>query len=430
VTTYDSAVEPDALDDLFGEPVVPPVADVPPAGQTADPHAALLARLSARPARQRRRRRPVLRRAITAAMSFTLLLGISAFTVARVVYAKYNGQIKHVAALERHDPNIRHAALQLHAENFLIIGSDTRQGEGAGFGNAAGARADTTILVHLSAGHHKATVISFPRDSWVHIPACKAADGSVVAAHDEMFNSAFSVGGPQCTVATVQELTGIAVTHYVEIDFSGFKKVVDALAGVSICSPRAVDDPKSHLHLKPGVNHLGGAQALAFVRARETLGDGSDLGRIRRQQMFLGAVLRQAMSGSLFSDPVRLTDVLDAITKAITLDTGTTLGDLRKLASSLSGLNPKKVDFYTAPIANRDYSPPGTGLTGKVLLDPVQGRVLYDSVIQDTGAPVKHAPASKPSASHAPRSSHPTGSASTSAVPAPDTNAATASCSL
>jgi LCP family protein required for cell wall assembly len=414
VTTYDSAVEPDVLDDLFGDPVVPPITEpsaaeltrvTPPvAVRRGDPHAELLARLAARPPRRRRRRRPMLRRAITAATSFTLLLAISAATVARIAYAKYNGQIRHVAALERQDPHIRTPALQLHAENFLIIGSDTRKGEGSGFGNAAGARADTTILVHLGAGHHKATVISFPRDSWVHIPACKAADGSTVAAHDEMFNSAFSIGGPQCTVATVQELTGIAVTHYVEIDFSGFEKVVDALGTVSICSPASVDDPKSHLRLVRGINHLGGAQALAYVRARETLGDGSDLGRIRRQQMFLGAVLRQAMSGSLFSNPVRLTDFLDAATRSITLDTGTSLADLRKLASSLGGLNPKKVDFYTAPIANRDYSPPGTGLTGKVLLDPVAGRVLYDSVIQDAGTPAPTKPSASATATRPSRS--------------------------
>jgi LCP family protein required for cell wall assembly len=257
----------------------------------------------------------------------------------------------------------------------------------------------------------------------VQIPSCKAADGSVIAAHHDMFNAAFSIGGPACTVATVQELTGIAVTHYVEIDFSGFKKVVDALGRISVCSPEAVDDEKSHLKLHAGMNKLNGTQALAYVRARESLGDGSDLGRIKRQQMFLGAVLRQAMSGALFSNPVRLTDFLDAATRSITLDNGTTLSDLRKLASSLGGLDPKKVDFYTAPIANRDYSPPGTDLSGKVLLDDAQGRLLYDSVIDDkTLVAATPTPAASSATSRPP--------ATTTPAPRPNGNAATASCSL
>ena len=126
----------------------------------------------------------------------------------------------------------------------------------------------------------------------------------------------------------MQKLTGIAVTHFVEIDFAGFKTMVDALGTVTDLQPETVDDPNSGLTLHKGNNPLDGAQALAYVRARETLGDGSDLGRIKRQQLFLGVVLRQALSGTLLTNPVRLTVFLDAATKAITVDTGTTFGDL------------------------------------------------------------------------------------------------------
>ena len=363
----------------------------------------------------------MLRRIVIVATSFTLLLGVSAGALATYAYQKYNGQLKRVNALQLHDTNIRKPQLQLNAENFLIIGSDTRAGQGVGYGNEAGARSDTTILVHLSAGHRRATIISFPRDSWVQIPSCKAADGSVVAAHQELFNSAFSVGGPTCTIATVQLLTGLAVTHFIEIDFSGFKDIVNALGTVTMCSPVAVDDPESKLHLHPGNNPLDGTQALAYVRARYTIGDGSDLGRIKRQQMFLGTVLRKALSGSLLSDPIALTHFLDAATKAITIDRGTTFGDLRKLATSLSGLNPKRVVFYTAPIANRDYSPPGTAYSGKVQLDAAKGRVLYDSIINDTDLVTP-----KPSTSS---STTPASKPSTSS-PAADTNAGDVACSL
>jgi LCP family protein required for cell wall assembly len=335
---------------------------------------------------RRRKRRPVLRRTLLSAVSFAVLLAMVTVGVIAYVYQKYDGQIRRIAALQTSDPNIKNAAKQLHAENFLIIGSDTREGADSGFGSVAGQRSDTTIVVHLSADHRRATVISIPRDAWVDIPTCTASDGSTVAEHHEMFNSAFSIGGARCTIATVQKLTGIAVTHYLQIDFVGFKRVVSALGTVTICSPSAVYDPNSHLRLHAGNNKLNGKQALHYVRARETLGDGSDLGRIKRQQQFLGVVLRQAMSGSLLSNPMRLANFLDATTKAIVVDKGTSFDDLRTLASSLHGLNPKRVVFYTAPIANRDYSPPGTDYSGKVLLDAKKGAALYRTIIADTSA--------------------------------------------
>jgi LCP family protein required for cell wall assembly len=333
--------------------------------------------------RRRRRGRSTIWRATTTAVAFTVLLVLGAAGLTGYVYEKYNHQITRVAVLSTHDPAIREAARQQNAENFLIIGSDTRAGADAKYGNVAGARSDTTILVHLSPDRSKATVISIPRDSWVDIPQCASSHG-VLAAHKDMFNSAFSSGGPACTIATVQRLTGIAVTHFIEIDFSGFESMVNAMGSVTICSPQKVYDPGSGLRLKVGDNRLNGTQALSYVRARETLGDGSDLGRIKRQQLFLGAVLRQAMNGSMLTNPTRLTSFLNAATKAITVDKGTTFADLRTLATSMQGLNPKRVTFYTAPIADQNYTPPGTNMTGRVLLDDVKGRVLYDSVIHDT----------------------------------------------
>lgn len=418
-------------------------------------HEALLARLRDRSApdspraghrrhRGRRRRTPsTLYRASLSAVAFTLLLVLSAAGLAGVAYTKFNGQITRVAVLQTHDPNIRDAVRQQGAENFLIIGSDTRSGANAQFGNVAGARSDTTILVHLSPDHAKATVISIPRDSWVEIPDCTQADGAIVQAHHDMFNAAFALGGPACTIATVQKLTGIAVTHFVEIDFSGFERMVDAMGRVTICSPQAVVDPNSGLRLRSGENRLDGTQALAYVRARESLGDGSDLGRIKRQQIFLGAVLRQAMHGSLISDPGRLTRFLDAATKAITVDKGTSFGDLRTLATSMQGLDPRRVTFWTAPIADPDYSPPGTSMTGKVLLDDVAGRALYDSVIEDrkpvlvknvggrtvlvSPAPTRTAP--KPGTT-SPTTKAAAAPAPKTATPTPNGNAGDRTCSL
>ena len=372
------------------------------------------------------RRAPLWRRVLLVGLTFVVTLALTGAGIAGYLYRKYDSRLHRVAVLAVHDPHIRQPARQLHAENFLVIGSDSRAGTGSQYGHVAGARSDTTMLVHLSPNHSTATVVSIPRDSWVGIPACTATDGRKVAAHHDMFNSAFSLGGPACTIATVQALTGIAVTHFVEIDFRGFEKVVDALGTVTICSPEAVNDPNSKLHLKAGDNSLDGAEALAYVRARETLGDGSDLGRIKRQQMFLATVLRQALSGPLLADPGRLTSFLDAVTDAITVDKATSLGDLRELATSLHGLNPSKVAFYTAPIANRDYAPPGTGLSGKVLLDAQKGQVLYDEIIGDKlPAPAPHT--STPGTAGSSPGPSPS---SSPGAPRPDLTASEHTCSL
>jgi LCP family protein required for cell wall assembly len=318
------------------------------------------------------------------ALAFSLLLGGSAIAATGYEYHHLNANIKRVNVLQTGDVSIRDASQQLNADNFLIIGSDSRAGDQAQYGaDVGGQRSDTTILIHLSPDRAHAIGISIPRDSWVDIPACAGTNGKTIAEHMAMFNSAITDGGPACTIATVQKLTGIEVTHYVDVDFDGFKAMVNALGSVTVCSPEVVSDPNSGLKLVKGTNVLDGDQALAYVRARDTLGDGSDLGRIKRQQRFLGIVLRQALSGSLLSNPVRLTSFLEAATKAITLDSGTSFGDLQTLTSSLHGLNPANVVFYTAPIKNPNYTPPGTSMTGRVLLDPVVGRVLYDDVIND-----------------------------------------------
>jgi LCP family protein required for cell wall assembly len=399
-----------------------------------------------------RARHSLLLRALVTAGAFTVTLALTGVAIAGALYAKYDHQLHRVAVLQQHDPNIREATRQLTAENFLVIGSDSRAGLSRSFGIVPGARSDTTMLVHIAPDHTKATIISIPRDSWVQLPACRNTQGKTVAAHADMFNAAFAIGGAACTIATVQKLTGIAVTHYVELNFSGFQAMVNAIGAVTVCSPEAVYDPGSGLRLRKGDNHLGGAQALAYVRARESLGDGSDLGRIKRQQMFLGDVLRQAMSGPILSNPARLTSFLDAATKAITIDKSTSIGDLRTLATSLRGLDPAHVTFYTAPIADPNYSPPGTTMTGRVLLDAKRGQLLYDSVINDkqpvwvtgdgssttvvagpSGAPTPGAPTPGAPTSGAPTSGAPTSGSSAppaAALPKPNLNAAQQTCSL
>lgn len=350
-------------------------------------------------------------RIIAASVGFTLVLIGASAAVGKVGYDHLNNQVTHDSrVLDTKDPRIVRPELQLHAANYLVIGSDTRVGQ-TGFGNTPGGGSDTTMLVHLSPDHTKATVISIPRDSWVTVPECKDGKGVVHPEHKALFNSAFNTGGAACTISTVQRLTGIAITHYVEINFNGFRSVIDALGTVTVCSPTAVNvnDHYSHITLKAGDNKLDGAQALEYVRLRHGVADGSDLSRIKRQQRFLGAVLREARGGALLSNPGKLTSFLNAATKAVTVDDKTSILDLKTLFDSLRGLDPKHVTFYTAPIARANYDPnnPTSTNGAHVLLDDKAGRVLYDQIINDAKIVVtKTAPATAPSTT-TPTPSHP-----------------------
>ena len=301
-------------------------------------------------------------------------------------YKHLDGNINRVDVLQTKDENIRQADKQRNAENFLLIGSDSRANTDGQFGtDVEGARSDTTILAHLSPDHDRAILISIPRDSWVDIPPCVRSNGESTVEQKGQFNSAFTIGGPNCTIRTVQKLTGIAVTHYVQVDFNGFQNMVHALGGITMCSTVPAFDKDSGLRLRAGDNLLDGAQALAYVRARHALGDGSDLDRIERQQRFLGAMLRKATSGDVLLNPVKLQRFLDAATKSLTMDQGTHISDLKDLATALHGLDPGSVSFLTPFIANRAYDPndPSNPKGGRVLLDDDKNRVLFDSIIND-----------------------------------------------
>lgn len=245
--------------------------------------------------------------------------------------------------------------------NILLMGSDTREGKNAkGHGNAvdiAGARSDTTILLHISGDRTRATAVSIPRDSKVQLPYCKNKQGQTVGGYTSRINEAFDMGGPSCTVKAVEELSGVPIDHYAVVDFVGFKKVVDALDGVEVCLEKPVNDPKSKLKLPAGKSIVKGEQALAFVRARYALSDGSDLSRIDRQQDFLSSAMRKAISLDTITNPAKLYEVIQAVTGTLTTDpTLATMDAMKDLALDVSELRPEDVTFATVPI---DYNDDG-----------------------------------------------------------------------
>ncbi|MFF9854306.1 LCP family protein [Streptomyces litmocidini] len=244
------------------------------------------------------------------------------------------------------------------ARNILLIGSDTRAGEGnRKYGRDKGTqRSDTTILLHLSAGKSSATAVSLPRDLMVTIPSCRKADGTRTREQFAQFNWAFEFGGTACTIRTAEKLTGIRVDHHMVIDFRGFKKMVDAVDGVEVCLKEPVDDPDAKLKLPAGRQTLHGEQALGFVRARKSIGNGSDTERMDRQQQFLGALVNKVQSNGVLLNPTKLYPVLDAATKAITTDPGLdSLRDLYDLARAMRAIPTEKVQFLTVPRRSYRY---------------------------------------------------------------------------
>ncbi|MEU7469280.1 LCP family protein [Streptomyces sp. NPDC044984] len=301
--------------------------------------------------RARRRRR---RWACGTGLAVVLVL-LAAAGAGWAVYRKLEGNITPdeaaAAELARYEEE-RPAALAEGARNILLIGSDSRSGdENRRYGRDAGTeRSDTVILLHLSAGRRSATAVSVPRDLMVDVPGCRRPDGSRSEPMFTMFNSAFALGGSACTIRTVEKLTDIRVDHHVVVDFAGFKDMVDAVDGVEVCLREPVDDEDAELKLPAGRVTLNGEQALGYVRARKTLGDGSDTSRMERQQRFLGALVNKVSGNDVLLNPVKLYPVLDAATSSLTTDPGlASLRSLYDLARGLREIPTEGVRFLTVP---------------------------------------------------------------------------------
>ncbi|MET8685797.1 LCP family protein [Streptomyces sp. NPDC004732] len=268
------------------------------------------------------------------------------------VYFKLNGNIKGVdinAALGTDRP----LDVDNGSQDILVLGSDSRSGDNAKYGKDEGAaRSDTAMIVHVYKGHKKASVVSIPRDTLISRPECKTDDDRTdPGGQRQMFNTAYEVGGPACAVKTVEKMSGIRMDHYVEVDFTGFKKLIDTLGGVDITTKKAIHDKDSHLDLEAGTHSLNGEQSLGLVRTRHGVGDGSDLGRIQLQQAFIKALLDQVKDVGVFSNPKKLYDLANDATSAITTDSD--LNDVKSLASfanGLKGIGAGDMKMVTLPI--------------------------------------------------------------------------------
>jgi len=337
-----------------------------------------------RPPARRRPKQPLGKR-IAAWTSIGLVsILVVAVLAAYVKYRSFWDSIKRVdvtGLIGKQPPKYNNAV------NILLIGSDTRTGQGGIGGNAPGCNcSDTLMLLHISPGHHDATVMSLPRDTMVPILACGASDGTpgqqAAPGQVERINAALAAGGPACTWKTVDEQTGIHIDHFVELNFSGFEKIVDDLGGVEVCLPEPVHDPMSNLNLSAGRHHIWGYQALAFWRTREDLGEGSDLQRIQRDQFLMSSLVQGMVHSGLLNSPTKILNVLRDATNAMTTDTGLDQNAMLQVGDSLRGLRSSNVTFVTAPNAPYPGDP-----TAELVWQQPQASELFTAIAHDTTLP-------------------------------------------
>lgn len=302
--------------------------------------------------RRSRRRRGLIVAGVVASLLVITMVG---------AYIRLNGNIHRldVSKMVGNDRPTPAGNLATGPLNILLVGSDIRQGAGnEKYGNGdwePGQHSDTNILMHISGDRKSVTMVSIPRDSMVPAPVDCDANAPTDQWKIHQWNQNFTTGGPGCLIRTLEGNTDVFVNHFAVVDFGGFKNMVNALGGVPVCTTTAINDPQADFTLAPGRHELNGEQALGYVRTRKSLGDGSDIGRIKRQQAFMASVVQEATKSSLLLRPDKLLRFLDAATQSLTTDPQFGVGEMRDVAESVKGIGVDKIQFVTVP--TEQYAP-------------------------------------------------------------------------
>lgn len=329
----------------------------------------------------------------------SLLTGWSAIGVTFVLvmgtlygYVKYRDLWDGISRVNVAEPGNRPPKFG-DAMNILLIGSDSRSGRNRKLGGyAQGQRSDTVMIVHISphAGH--IYVMSFPRDTVVPVLACNAEPGygsgqQAAPGSVEQLNSTFAYGGPGCLWHTLEDVTHIHIDNFMQLNFTGFISVIDALGGVEVCVPTAIHPTRfDHLSLKPGKHFIQGKVALEYWRLREDFGLGSDLQRIQRDQLLMVAMVQRILKMGVLHSPTRTLGILDAIVRshALTTDSGLSPQRILNLALSLAGVSRKSVQFVEVPTIQYPNN------TEWVEFDGTQDPQLFSAVAHDVKLPTVH----------------------------------------
>jgi LCP family protein required for cell wall assembly len=368
-----------------GEPAPPGDRKPPPAGdRPVPPQRDRRAKGGGRGRRKAKKKRSRTRKAfmwIGGTLAMLLIVGCAG---AWWAYNRLNGNINKVDVVYDNDYDSDEAI------NILVIGTDTREGEGNdSYGGEASEGADTTILMHFSQDRTHATGLSIPRDLITDIPDCEVTreDGTkeiIPGSENVRFNTSMGVDGrdPTCVWGTVQELTGVEINHFMMADFNAVKDLSTAVGGVEVCLEEPIDDPKSGLNLPAGRQEIQGEDALSFVRTRSTVGTGSDLSRIELQQQFLASMARTVTEQNLLTSLDNFWNLADTATRALTVDDGIgSINSLYGLASEVREVPMSDLNFVTLPVLDNPDEPEGAKAT--VVVDESRAPSVFRMLRED-----------------------------------------------
>ncbi|WP_240501356.1 LCP family protein, partial [Streptomyces neyagawaensis] len=339
-----------------------------------------------RPARPQQPRPPVRPRKRGWALRAATTLSVVVLAAAGIGHAVVTGLDEKIA---RVDPfkDMKNRPEAGHGMNVLLVGTDGRDGiteeerRAYRLGGAPCHCTDTMMIVHISADRERASVVSLPRDSYAEAPAhIDRATGKKRPAHPIKLNAAYAEGGPPLTVRTVEHMTKVKIDHYVEVDFTSFMRTVDVLGGVRICTAQPLKDSYTGLDLAAGSHDLDGGQALQYVRSRHADGS-SDLGRMKRQQRFMAALMAQATSSGVLLNPIKFRDVTRAVLGSVRADKEFGTGELIDLGRAMRNLTPASSEFTTVPIGRMGHVVEGLGST--LQWDAAKSRRLFKALRDD-----------------------------------------------
>ncbi|WP_455679008.1 LCP family protein [Streptomyces bobili] len=321
-----------------------------------------------------------------AGVTSVVILGVGG--VGAWVYNDLNNNIDSAAVDDKLGDD-RPENLSPGSKNIMVVGSDSRDGANAKYGkDLTTMQSDTLMVLHIPANRKWAAVVSFPRDSWVDIPSCEMGGGKTSDPHKAKINEAFAIGGSAgevagaaaCSIKTVEAHTGLRIDHFMSVDFSGFKGMVDALDGIEVCPKEPIKSDKARLEMDAGCQTVDGEKALGYVRVRYGVGDGSDIGRIGRQQEFMDALAAKAQSK--LTSPDALYGFLQSATKSLTTDPDLAgIKQIYGLANELKGIPSDRLAFLTVPNYPREADIPAD--KANVVWQYPQAADLFTSLAKD-----------------------------------------------
>ncbi|HYI32558.1 MAG TPA: LCP family protein [Glaciibacter sp.] len=274
--------------------------------------------------------------------------------------------------------------------NVLVVGADNSAEQAAEFGERDGAILnDVNIVLHVAADHASAVVLSLPRDLVIPHPEC--VDPTTGEQFDAMsaqdLNTAFNRGGLGCVRSTVENLTGLSIPYAATFTFAGTVAMSDAVGGVPICVDSPVNDPASGLNLAAGTTVVSGEQALAYLRSRKGVGNGSDLSRISSQQAYMSSLMRVMKSSDTLTNPSKLLRLASAAAENVGLsDSLANLNTMASMALTLKDLDLDKLVFVQFP-NYQDPDNPAKVVPDYDLADQLMSKIGADQpFVLDDGA--------------------------------------------